>query len=138
MKGKIISATFKKEYESKFGTLYLHEIWYNDNGEKQKAFYSSKTKEQNKFIAGQEPEFTIEVQTGNNNQVYNKIKPVQQNRGYSNTGRAMQREQTKYSGFAMAYAKDLVVAGKIKIEQMYAEAQCMIDWMVEQDKALLK
>ena len=63
------------------------------------------------------------------------IKPVTQNR-QSNFGKALKKEQSRYSGFAMAYAKDLVVAGKITLEQMYAEAQCMMDWMVETDKKL--
>jgi len=137
MKAKILSATFKKEYESKFGTLYGYEIVYNDNGNNVTAFYSSKKKEQNTFIPGNDSEFTIEVQSGKSG-TWNKIKPIQQNRGYSNQGRTLQREQTKYSGFAMAYAKDLVVSGHIKPEQMFATAKKMIDWMVEQDKQLLK
>ncbi len=137
MKRKIISATFKKEYETKFGTLYGHEIVFEEDGEKKSGFYSSKKKDQNKFIAGQESEFEIEIQM-KNNKPWNKIKPIQQNNGFSNSGRSMQREQNKYSGFAMAYAKDLVVSGHIKPEQMFATAKRMIDWMVEQDKVLVK
>ncbi|MCK5605316.1 hypothetical protein KAR91_25715 [Candidatus Pacearchaeota archaeon] len=135
MKAKIISVEFKKEYTTKFGVLYLHKITY---GEGDSGFYSSKKKEQTKFVVGQETEFDIEKQMGQNNKSWDKIKPIMANQGFSNQGRAQQREQNKYSGFAMAYAKDLVVSGKIEIEQMYAEAQCMIDWMVLKDKELLK
>ena len=138
MKAKIISAVFKKEYETKFGKLFLHEIIFQDGEESKKGYYSSKKKEQTKFVAGQESEFDTQLQSNDKGNTWLKIKPVQINKGYSNAGRAQQREQSKYSGFAMAYAKDLVVAGKIEIEQMYAEAQCMIDWMVEKDKELIQ
>ena len=137
MKAKVKKATFQKEYETKFGTLFLHKIIYEENGNEFSGYYSSKKKDQNKFVAGQEAEFDVEVQTGRNG-VFNKIKPVMQNKGYSNYGRSVQREQSKYSGFAMSYAKDLVVAGVINMEQLYSEAQCMIDWMVQKDKELLK
>lgn len=130
MKAEIKKAEFQKEYESKFGTLYLHKIWYNDTF----GFYSSKVQNQNKFVKGQEAEFTEEAMTGKNGP-YTKIKPLQQGR-QSNFGRALKREQSRYSGFAMAYAKDLVVAGKITHDEMYAEAQCMFDWMITADKTL--
>ena len=138
MKTKIISANWEKEYESKFGTLHLHRIIFENQGEKQTGFYSSKSKDQNKFVAGKEAEFEIENQRGPKGD-YLKLKPFQSNKGYSNTGRAIQREQSKYSGFSMSYAKDLFIAGKIEsFEQMFAEAQNMFDWMVEADKNILK
>ena len=130
MKAKIESVKFNKEYESKFGTLYGFTVKYNGKT----AFYSAKKKEQNKFVAGQEAEFTEETRNGTNGP-YTVIKPIY-NQGQSNFGKALKREQSKYSGFAMSYAKDLVVAGAITYEQMFVEAQMMMDWMVEQDKQL--
>jgi len=130
MKALIKEVLFNKEFESQHGTLYGFTITYDDK----KAFYKSKSKDQKKFIKGQEAEFTEETITKDGKK-YLIIKPVY-NQGQSNFGKRLKVEQSKYSGFAMAYAKDLVVAGKIQPEQMYAEAQCMIDWMVEADKQI--
>lgn len=131
----IQEVTFYKEKESQFGKMYTFKVKYDDK----LAFYTSKCKDQNKFIAGQKAEFTEEEKGYTDNHgnpaTFWVIKPVTQNR-QSNFGKALKKEQSRYSGFAMAYAKDLVVAGKITPEQMYAEAQCMMDWMVETDKKL--
>jgi len=131
MKAKITKVTFKKEYESNFGTLFGFIVEYDGKS----AYYSSKTKDQKKFIVGQEAEFTEEVRKGDKGNEYIIIKPVY-NKGQSNFGKALHREQSKYSGFAMSYAKDLVVAGAITYEQMFLEAELMMEWMVEKDKEL--
>jgi hypothetical protein len=134
MKALIIGASWIKEYESSFGIMHMHRIKY---GEKE-ALYLSKKKEQTYFTPNKECEFTEEIIKGKDGKPdWVKVKPIRQGGGQSNFGRAVKKEQSKYSGFAMAYAKDLFVAGKVEsIEQMYAEAQNMIDWMVAQDKAL--
>jgi len=139
MKAKIVSATFQKEYTNKFGlTLYSHKITFDVEGVQDWGYYSSKTKEQSKFIPGQEAEFSIEQHKNEKGNDWNVIKPIYQNKGYSKAGQALQREQSKYSGFAMSYAKDLTIAGTIKPDQMFATAKKMFDWMVEQDKNLLQ
>jgi hypothetical protein len=131
MKAIIKSVVFKKEWESKFGPQFTFEIKYDDK----KAYYNSKSKDQKKFVEGQEFEFTEETRDGKNGP-YLVVKPIYV-QGQSNYGKSLKREQSKYSGFAMAYAKDLYVAGKIQsMEQMYAEAQAMIDWMVAADKEI--
>ena len=117
MKAIIKKVTFRKEYESKFGTLYGFQVEYDDK----KAYYSAKKKEQDKFVEGVEAEFTEETRTGKNGE-YLVVKPIF-TKGASNFGRALKREQSKYSGFAMSYAKDLVVAGKIPLTEIYMEAQ---------------
>lgn len=130
MKELINDVKFNKEYDSKFGKMYSFKVTYNGRT----AYYSSKSKDQNNFIAGQEAEFTEETRTTDNG-TYLIVKPIRGTK-QSNFGKALKREQSKYSGFAMAYSKDLVVAGKIELDQMYSEAQCMMDWMVEADKQL--
>jgi len=130
MKALIKDVKFNKEYESKFGTLYSHKVWYDDK----MGFYSSKKKDQNKFIKGKEAEFTEETRQTSQGEML-IIKPVTQNRN-SNFGRALKREQSKYSGFALAYAKDLVVAGKIEAKQMFPTADKMFTWMFEKDKSI--
>jgi len=114
MKAKITSVKYEKEYESKFGILYTFKIGYNDKV----AYYSSKTKEQTKFVVDKEAEFTEEEKLGTNDRPYYVIKPITSG-GFNNSGygKAIQKEQSKYSGFAVSYVKDLIIADKIKIEQ---------------------
>ena len=102
-------------------------------GDKSGSFLSKK-KDQSTFQEGKENEFT-ETPREYNGVTYYNLKPVSK-QGGSNFNRQMKKEQSKYSGFAMSYAKDLTVAGKITTEQMFATAKKMMDWMVEQDKAL--
>ena len=131
MKAKIIGTEWVKEYEGKHGKLHLHKIKYADKV----AYYSSKSKDQKKFEINKDAEFTEEERVGKDNNPYLIIKPIY-NQGQSNFGKKVKQEQSKYSGFAMSYAKDLVVNDKIGIEEMYQEAEKMINWMVTKDKQL--
>jgi len=144
MKAIIKSAEFTKEIEGQYGLLYGFKITYDNKT----AFYKSKSKEQKKFIKGQEAEFTEEkiIKGGKE---YLIIKPVY-NKGQSNYGKALSREQSKYSGFADSYVKDLIVAGVIKPEKDASDEEhndiVMATWkkrafeifehMVELDKTL--
>ena len=131
MKAIIKSAEFVKEFESKFGMLYQHRIKYDEKT----AYYSSKKKEQTYFIPGKEAEFTEEIKESKNGK-YTTIKPVNSFAGNSNFTRALKKEQSKYSGFAMSYAKDLVIADKIKLDQISDYTKKMFTLMVELDRTL--
>lgn len=135
MKALIKDVKFQKEYESKFGTMYSFLVSYNDK----KGFYNSKSKEQTQFIKGQEAEFTEETKTyttkdGKESSII-VIKPPQGQR-QSNFGKALKKEQSKYSGFAVSYAKDLVVAGKLERSELGDYAWILFDLMVEMDKTI--
>lgn len=130
MKAVITNIIFKKEVDTKYGKRYSFEAHYNDK----KGSFLSNTKEQTTFKIGEENEFTETPREYNGTTFYN-LKAISQGGG-SNFNRQLKREQSKYSGFAMSYAKDLVVAGKIEEKQMFATAKIMMDWMVEQDKNL--
>jgi len=130
MKAKITKVTFKKEYESKYGTMYGFSIEYDGKS----AYYSSKKREQNKFIEGSEAEFTEEKRKGESGE-YLVIKPVYSG-GNSNFGRQLKREQSKYSGFAVSYVKDLIIAGVIKIDQWESASEKIFNFMVDLDKSI--
>ena len=130
MKAIITGVELIKDYESKFGTLYLYKISYDGK----QAFYSSKSDKQEKFIKGQEAEFIEEVKTGKNGNYFN-IKPVPMQR-QSNFSKELKKEKSKYSGFAVSYAKDLVVAGKLEFEELTTYAWILFDLMAEMDKTL--
>jgi hypothetical protein len=149
MKAKIIEVTFSKEGENKFGKFYSFKVKYDEK----LAFYNSKYKDQKNFIAGQDAEFTEEQKTftdkNGNPASYWIIKPIQQNK-QSNFGKALKKEQSKYSGFSDSYVKDLLIAGIIKPEKTEEDETnndiVMLTWkkrafdifnhMVEIDKTL--
>jgi len=136
MKAIITEVTFKKEFETKFGKMYSFQVKYDN----QVAFYNSKSKDQKKFIAGQEAEFTeesksyVDKKTGEPKE-YFVIKPLTAER-QSNFGKALKKEQSKYSGFAVSYAKDLVVAGRLQREELSDYAWVLFELMVAMDKSI--
>lgn len=132
MKAKITAVKWLREFETKFGVMHLHKIEY-DNKE---AFYTSKSKEQNKFVVGQEAEFEEETKAGKNGE-FISIKPIKQAwTGGSGYAKAIKKEQSKYSGFAVSYAKDLVIAGKIDLSDLPKYTKSMFNLMVELDKSI--
>jgi hypothetical protein len=130
MKELITDVKFVKEYDSKFGKLFSFKVSYAGRT----AFYSSKTMEQTKFVAGNEAEFTEETKTSDKG-TYLVIKPPIQNK-QSNFGKALTKEKTKYSGFAVSYAKDLLVAGRISKEELADQAWILFELMVAMDKTI--
>ena len=136
MKSIINEVIFKKEIDGKFGKLYSFNIKYDDKV----AIYRSKYKDQKKFIPGEEAEFTEETQTYTDQKTgelreYFVIKPVLQQR-QSNFGKALKKEQSRYSGFAVSYAKDLVVAGRLPFDDLTAYSTVLFEHMVELDKSI--
>jgi hypothetical protein len=135
MKATIIEVKFIKEFDSKFGKLYSFHVKYDDIV----AVYNSKSKDQKKFIPGEEAEFIEETKTYTDKQgnlkEYIVIKPPMQNR-QSNFGKALSKEKSRYSGFAVSYSKDLAVAGRIQMTELSDYAWILFDLMVEMDKTL--
>lgn len=134
MNARIKSVKFKKEYESKYGLLYGFEVVYEVDGEEKKGFYSSKKREQTNFVEGKDCELVEEVIKSDKGD-WVKIKPSKPFSN-SNYGRVLKREQTRYSGFAVSYAKDLVVADKLKLEELDLFATKLFDLMVNLDKSM--
>ena len=132
MKALITKAQFVKEFESKFGLLYSFKIEYDGKT----AWYSSKKKEQTNFIEGKEAEFTEEVKLGKDNKDYITIKPALAFQGQSNFGKALKKEQARYSAFAVSYCKDLIIADKLKFDQWEAASRKVFKLMVELDKSI--
>jgi len=135
MKALIDNAEYQKSYETRHGILHKWKItYYGENEKLMYGYYSSKSNPQTKFVAGQESEFTTEIrQTPIGDETV--IKPVQAQQ-FSNYARKVKQEQSRYSGFAMSYAKDLVIADKVQIKDILPIAKKMFDFMVELDKSL--
>lgn len=132
MKAKITNVKFVKEYDGKYGKMFLHQIEYDGK----KGFYSSKSKEQTFFKKGEDAEFTEEEKTNDRGKFYT-VKPVRESFGNNSSyGKALKREQSKYSGFSTSYAKDLVIAGKIPLEELMDYSAVLFNHMVDLDKSI--
>ena len=130
MKAKITNIKYIKDYETKFGIMYSFLVEYDWK----KAYYSCKKREQDKFKIGEEAEFVEEEKEGKNGK-YLTIKPMQTN-AYSPYNKAVKKEQSRYSGFAVSYAKDLCIAGKIEFKDISQYSTVLFNLMVSLDKTL--
>ena len=132
MKTTITGVEYLKEFKAQHGVLHQFKIIYDGKS----ALYSSKKKDQTKFVKGQEAEFTEEKRTSKKGNEYLVIKPVYQNKAFSNYGKQLKKEQSRYSGFAVSYAKDLVVSGHLQRTEMLEFSSVLFNHMVELDKSL--
>lgn len=116
MKAKIKKVEFIKEMQTQFGVLYSFKVSYDDKV----AFYNSKSKDQKNFVEGQEVEFVEEEKTyakkDGTQGTYLTIKLPPKTR-QSAFGKALTKEQSKYSGFADSYIKDLLVNKVLRVEE---------------------
>lgn len=135
MKAVIDEVTFSKEIDSKFGKLYSFKVKYDG----EVAIYRSKNRDQKNFIPGKEAEFTEETQSYKDKngveQHYKVVKLINQNR-QSNFGKALQKEQARYSAMCVSYAKDLVIAGRIQLTELQDYSWVMFELIREMDKTL--
>lgn len=135
MKAIIEEVTFSKEIDSKFGKLYSFKVKYDG----EVAIYRSKNRDQKNFIPGKEAEFTEETQSYKDKngveQHYKVVKLINQNR-QSNFGKALQKEQARYSAMCVSYAKDLVIAGRIQLSELQDYSWVMFELIREMDKTL--
>lgn len=108
---KITTMTKKDNYGNTSFVIVL------DNGDE--GFYTSKNENQTKFVIGQEAEYNIEQKQGSKG-FYNKITTPQSEGGKPSFGggRPQQDPKVQMISFAMSYTKDLIVGGKVPLENM--------------------
>lgn len=134
MKAIIKEVKWLKEFESKFGMLQSFKVSYDDKT----AFYNSKKKDQTNFVKGQEAEFTEEERTGNNNSKYLIIKPLRKDFKQSNYGRALVKEQSRYTTMGASYVKDMIIAGNLDIKQWHSATEKLVRFMHNLDEEINK
>jgi len=88
-----------------------------DNGDR--GFFSTKNPNQTKFVVGEVTEYLIEAKEGKKGTYY-KITLPQTEQPFKATGRPQMEPRIQMISFAMAYAKDLVVAGKVEMKALPA------------------
>lgn len=127
-RSKVVSVQANGTWEGKFGLMYKSEVAF-ENGDAGE--YSSKTREQQKFVVGQEAEYTF---TGGN---YPKVKPVYQqpqnnpSKGFKKDDN-IQKMIVKQSSLKAAVEFD----NECSIEDVLKNAQIFYDWVVT-DKVIV-
>lgn len=131
MKAIIKTTKFSHEFIGKHGKLFCHKVAYDDKT----AYYNSKFKDQKNFVPGEEATF-IEIKKVGKKGEYLIIKPETTFTRNTPFAKSVGREQSKYSGFSLSYAKDLVVAGKVDMENLLPTSKTLFEHMVALDKSL--
>lgn len=117
-KSKVTKVTKLDKQDSFGNTTYVIEFDNLDKG-----FYTSKSAEQNKFVVGKEVEYEIEQKVGKTGKEYFKITLPKQDGGggwKGGGGRPPADPRVQMISFAMSYAKDLVIGGKLDIKDLQA------------------
>lgn len=126
-KAKVTKVTKMDKKDSYGNTSFIIEF---DNGDK--GFYTSKNEEQKKFVATQEAEYLIEEKTGKNNNKYFKVTVPQSENNFKGGGggRVPVDPKVQMISFAMAYTKDLVVAGKVPLGELPVQFEIIYNEMI--------
>lgn len=124
-RAKITRTTFVSEWNNpKGGQIYYHKIEL-DNGDVGQI--GSKEKMPAKLNPGSELHYTIEATDKGN-----KIKAVMENSGGGfNRGKTPIDPRAQFIGFSSAYAKDLVVSGKLDIKEMNGASESIFKNMLK-------
>lgn len=137
MKSLIKKVADKGEQDGKYGKQYSFIITYiAPDGSIRTAYYTSKKPTQDTFIEGKECEFNEEERTSKAGATYHIVKPMYNGNYKSGYGKNLQKEQARYSGFAVSYVKDMIVAGKVEPDQWHTKSKEVFNWMVEMDNTL--
>ena len=115
-KSKVNGVSANGTWDSKYGTMYKFEVSF-ENGDVGE--YNSKTQDQNKFVIGQEAEYSITSREYNGNTFYT-IKPVQAQQSFGGGGYKKDPETEKRIArmSVLKVASDLVVNGDVKLHDL--------------------
>lgn len=114
---KIKTVSPRKPYEGAYGKMYYATITL-ENWDK----WSLWAKEEWKYTIWQEIEYTIEETTNGN-----KIKIMQQQKGWKSFTKDYKKDAVS---FALSYAKDIMIAWKVKEDQLLPTADKLYEWMI--------
>ena len=114
-KAKTTKITQMAQKDSYGNTSFVIEL---DNGDK--GFYTSKNENQTKFVVGEVTEYLIEAKEGKKGTYYKITLPQTDAPFQKSAGRPQVEPRIQMISFAMAYAKDLVVAGKVEMKALPA------------------
>lgn len=125
-KAKITRTVFKNVWNNpNGGQVFYHEVEL-DNGDKGQI--GSKEQMPAKLNPGSELNYTIEI-TDKGNKI-KAIVPQQQGGGWSGNKKAAPEPRVQMISFAMAYTKDLIVGGKVSMNDLEKEFNRVYNIMI--------
>lgn len=124
-KSKVTKVTKFDKVDSYGNTSFSIEL---ENGDK--GFFSTKSQEQTKFVVGKEAEYNIEEKEAKKGGTYFKITLPQIDGQWPKSGRPAPEPRIQMISFAMAYTKDLVVAGKVRFDELPATFDILYNEMI--------
>ncbi len=119
-KAKVTSITKMDKKDNYGNTSFVISF---DNGDK--GYYRSKNEDQTKFVIGNVADYVIEEKTGSTGALYYTVtlpktdQPFQ--KGGGGMGKPVQDPKISMISFSMSYCKDLIVAGKVPIQDLEKE-----------------
>lgn len=121
-KSKVTNVQSNGTWEGKFGLMFKFEIEMEngDIGE-----YSSKSKDQDKFVVGQEVEYEF---IGGN---FPKVKPVYQKPGFSGFKEDPNRQKIIIRQSSLRSAVEYLKGAEASLEEVFEAAEQMINWVNE-------
>jgi hypothetical protein len=119
-KAKVTKVTKLDKKDSYGNTTFIVEFANSDKG-----YYTSKNEDQKKFVVSQEAEYIIEEKVGKTGMSYFKITTPQSDKPFMGGGKKQVDPHVQMIGFAMAYTKDLIVAGKVPIDGLEKQFDVM-------------
>lgn len=131
-KSKVTQATSNGTWNGKDGTTYYRYEIHFENGDYGE--YSSKSANQDKFVVGQEAEYTRSSREYNGTTYYN-VKPVYASGGGGYGGRKADPAKDKRIAklAVLKSATELVCAGKVNADKLFVTADKMMDWVYAED-----
>lgn len=112
---KITRTVFKNEWKGPNGAVYYHEVEL-DNGDKGQI--GCKENMPSKLNPGNELKYTIEQDPRGGFKIKSVVEQKQAFSGGGRGGRQQVEPRIQMISFAMSYAKDLAVAGKIDVDKI--------------------
>lgn len=82
-----------------------------------KGFYTSKNEDQKNFVVGIESEYVIEEKQGAKAKYFKVTVPQAQQQNKWTGGKPQQDPKVSMISFSASYSKDLIVAGKVGIQE---------------------
>lgn len=125
-KAKVTKITRMEKKDNYGNTSFIIEL---DNGDR--GYYTSKNEDQKKFVVNQESEYLIEQKQGSKGTYYKISIPQADGGGKSFGGGKVQVDpKVQMISFATSYVKDLVVSGKINMEDFEKQFNRIYNLMI--------
>lgn len=126
MKSKVTKIVKMDKKDTYGNTSFIIELESGDHG-----YYTSKSEDQKKFVVGNVANYDIEEKQGAKGKYYKITVPQSDGAIFSKGGKAPVDPRAQFIGFSAAYSKDLVVAGKVSIDNMNAFADAIFKNMIK-------